>query len=36
LIENQIISGLPEEIVKFLHTAENLDKGKIGELIGDG
>eukprot|EP01119_Soliformovum_irregulare_P020367 TRINITY_DN6584_c0_g1_i2.p1 TRINITY_DN6584_c0_g1~~TRINITY_DN6584_c0_g1_i2.p1 ORF type:complete len:1254 (-),score=400.18 TRINITY_DN6584_c0_g1_i2:40-3801(-) len=36
LIENGTIEGLPQEIVKFLHTAENLDRKKIGELIGEG
>eukprot|EP01114_Cavostelium_apophysatum_P006874 TRINITY_DN1840_c0_g1_i1.p1 TRINITY_DN1840_c0_g1~~TRINITY_DN1840_c0_g1_i1.p1 ORF type:complete len:1243 (-),score=449.77 TRINITY_DN1840_c0_g1_i1:160-3888(-) len=35
LISNGIIKGAPEELVKFLHTAENLNKKQIGELLGE-
>jgi len=36
LISNQVIEGFPEEIAKFLHTAEGISNHQVGDLIGDG
>lgn len=36
LVTNNVIDGRPDEIAKFLHTGEKLDRDKIGEYLGEG
>lgn len=35
IISNNLVEDTPEDIAKFLHSVEKLDREKVGELLGD-
>jgi Sec7-like guanine-nucleotide exchange factor len=36
LVDGGVIANTPQDVAKFLHTAEGLDKNQIGSYLGEG